>query len=44
MIELTGEPGKIDGFLKVLTPYTIIEMVRSGVNALERGPRTYNLN
>lgn len=44
VIELTGEPGKIDGFLKVLTPYQIIEMVRSGVNALERGPRTHNLD
>lgn len=44
VIELTGEPGKIDAFLKVLTPYQIIEMVRSGVNALERGPRTYTID
>ena len=44
VIELTGEPDKVDAFLNVLSPYQIIEMVRSGVNAIERGPRTYELN
>ncbi|MBR5473960.1 MAG: acetolactate synthase small subunit [Lachnospiraceae bacterium] len=44
VIELTGEPDKIDAFLKVLSPYQIIEMVRSGVNALERGPKSYEFN
>lgn len=43
VIELTGEPDKVDAFLSVLTPYQIIEMCRSGVTALERGPRTYVL-
>lgn len=37
VMELTGEPDKIDGFLDVLTPYKILEMCRTGVTALERG-------
>ena len=37
VMELTGEPSKIDAFLEVLSPYRIIEMCRTGVTALERG-------
>lgn len=37
VMELTGEPEKIDGFLDVLSPYEIIEMCRTGITALERG-------
>jgi len=37
VFELTGEPDKIDGFLEVLSPYTILEMCRTGITALERG-------
>ena len=37
VMELTGEPEKIDGFLDVLSPYKILEMCRTGVTALERG-------
>lgn len=36
-IELTGESNKIDGFLKVLSTYKILEMARTGVTALQRG-------
>ncbi len=36
-MELTGEPDKIDGFLEVLGPYTILEMCRTGITAMERG-------
>ena len=43
VFELTGEPDKIDGFLNVLKPYTILEMCRTGVTALERGPVTYTI-
>ena len=43
VFELTGEPDKIDGFLKVLSPYKILEMCRTGVTALERGPVTYTI-
>ncbi len=37
VMELTGEPEKIDGFLDVLSPYDILEMCRTGITALERG-------
>ena len=36
MLELTGEPAKIDSFLDLLKPCGIIKMVRSGITALER--------
>ena len=36
MLELTGEPAKIDSFLDLLKPFDIIKMVRSGITALER--------
>ena len=39
VMELTGEPEKIDGFLDVLSQYDIIEMCRTGITALERGTR-----
>ncbi len=37
VMELTGEPDKIDAFLNVLNPYRIIEMCRTGITALSRG-------
>lgn len=36
MLELTGEPAKIDSFLDLLKPFGIVKMVRSGITALER--------
>ena len=36
MIELTGTTQKIDAFLLNLQCYTILEMCRTGVTALER--------
>ena len=42
ILELTGEPNKIDGFLKVVSPYGIIEMTRTGLSALERGQTSIN--
>lgn len=37
VFELTGEPGKIDGFLEILNSYEIMEVCRTGVTALQRG-------
>ena len=37
VMELTGEPEKIDAFLKILSTYRILEMCRTGITALERG-------
>lgn len=37
VVELTGKPSKIDGFLAVIEQYHILEMCRTGVTALQRG-------
>ena len=36
MLELTGEPVKLDSFIDLLKPFGIMKMVRSGITALER--------
>ena len=36
-IEVTGEPAKVDAFIKLMSPLGIIEICRTGVVALERG-------
>jgi acetolactate synthase-1/3 small subunit len=40
IIEITGDEEKIDGFVDVLRPYGIVEMVRTGIVAMERGTST----
>ena len=42
ILELTGEPNKLDGFIKVIEPYGILEMARTGVTALSRGEKCLN--
>jgi acetolactate synthase-1/3 small subunit len=37
IIEITGTEDKIEGFLEVLEPFGIIEMVRAGTVAMGRG-------
>ena len=44
VLELTGEPEKIDKFLLKLKDFEIIEMCRTGVTAMERGEVTYLLS
>ena len=39
-IEITGDPSKIDAFIKLMLPFGIIEMCRTGVVALDRGSTT----
>ena len=36
-IEVTGSPSKIDAFVKLMMPYGIVELCRTGLVALERG-------
>ena len=37
VIELTGDHDKIDAFVELMRPYGIIEIVRTGLTAIERG-------
>ena len=39
-IEVTGNPSKIDAFVKLMQPFGILEMCRTGVVALDRGANT----
>ena len=39
VIELTGETSKLDAFLETLEPQAVLEVVRSGVLGILRGPR-----
>ncbi|UOQ60493.1 acetolactate synthase small subunit [Leucobacter rhizosphaerae] len=39
-IEVTGDTGKIDAFLKVLEPYGIKEIAQSGLIAMGRGSKS----
>ena len=39
-IEVTGNPSKIDAFVKLMQPFGILEMCRTGVIALDRGETT----
>ncbi len=36
IMELTGKSEKIDGFLKVIAPYEVLEMCRTGITGMER--------
>jgi acetolactate synthase-1/3 small subunit len=36
-IEITGTPDKVDGFLEMVRPYGLVEMVRTGTVAMRRG-------
>ena len=39
-IEVTGNPSKIDAFVKLMQPFGILEMCRTGIVALDRGANT----
>jgi acetolactate synthase-1/3 small subunit len=42
IIEITGSESKIEGFIKLMEPYGIKEMARTGVTGLARGPLSIN--
>ena len=44
IIEITGDEEKIEGFIDVLRPWGIIEMVRTGVVAMARGTTPFYPN
>ena len=44
IIEVTGEPLKIQAFIDVMKPIGIIEMCRTGIVSLERGATTLHVS
>ena len=38
VFELTGRPDKIDGFVELMRPLGVVEMSRTGIVAISRGP------
>ncbi len=40
VIQLTGKPSKIEGFLEVMSTYNILEMCRSGIIGMPRGAQS----
>lgn len=40
ILEITGIPSKLDAFIKVVEPYGILEMQRTGLTVLARGKHT----
>ena len=43
-MELTGQPDAIDRYIEHLSTYTIVEMGRTGITALERGDSTIHFD
>jgi acetolactate synthase-1/3 small subunit len=39
-LEVTGEESKIEGFIELLRPFGVQEIVRTGKVAIARGPKT----
>jgi len=37
IVELTGEPSKIDGFMSMVEDYDLVEVCRTGITGIERG-------
>jgi acetolactate synthase I/III small subunit len=42
-VEITGAPDKIDAFLNLMRGFGIIELARTGLTALSRGPRSIKI-
>ena len=42
-VEITGAPDKIDAFLNLMKSFGIIELARTGLTALSRGPRSIKI-
>lgn len=42
--EVTGDSGKVNALIKSLAPYTVLELVRTGLTAIERGDSVFDTN
>lgn len=43
MVEITGDSDKIDAFIKLMKPFGVKEVARTGITALLRGPKAINI-
>jgi acetolactate synthase-1/3 small subunit len=43
-VEITGAPDKIDAFLNLMKGFGIMELARTGLTALSRGPRSIKID
>ena len=43
-IEITGTPNKVDAFLNLMKTYGIMELARTGITALSRGPKSIRID
>jgi acetolactate synthase I/III small subunit len=44
MVEITGTPDKIDAFLNLMKTSGVIELARTGITALSRGPKSIKVD
>ena len=44
IVEITGTPDKIDAFLNLMKASGVIELARTGITALSRGPKSIQLD
>lgn len=44
MVEITGTTDKIDAFLNLMKATGVIELARTGITALSRGPKAVNID
>jgi acetolactate synthase I/III small subunit len=44
MVEITGTPDKIDAFLNLMKTSGVIELARTGITALSRGPKSIRID
>ncbi len=42
-VQITGTSSKLDAFLEMLRPYQVLEIVRTGIIAIERGTRALDV-
>jgi len=43
MIEITGDPDKIDAFIDLIKPFGVKEIARTGITALSRGTKSIKI-
>lgn len=43
MVEITGDPDKIDAFIQLMKPFGVKEIARTGITALSRGAKSVRI-